>query len=74
LTATQYTSAAGAPRPRHRLRGDAGSAGIEGTTLGGGVGLLHEVGTVVGGMIMLPATPDIIASVVGLAEAAPEEL
>jgi FAD/FMN-containing dehydrogenase len=35
---------------------------------------LHEVGTVVGGMLMLPATADIVASFVALAEAAPEEL
>jgi FAD/FMN-containing dehydrogenase len=35
---------------------------------------LHEVSTIVGGMLMLPATPDIIASFVAEAEAAPEEL
>jgi FAD/FMN-containing dehydrogenase len=35
---------------------------------------LHEVGTVVGGMLMLPATPDVIHSFVAEAEAAPEEL
>jgi FAD/FMN-containing dehydrogenase len=35
---------------------------------------LHEVGTVVGGMLILPATPDVIASLVAEAEAAPEEL
>ncbi len=35
---------------------------------------LHEVDTIVGGMLMLPATPDIIASFVAEAEAAPEEL
>ena len=35
---------------------------------------LHEVGTVVGGMLMLPATPDIIASFISESEAAPEEL
>jgi len=35
---------------------------------------LHEVGTVVGGMLMLPATPDIIADLVEIADAAPEEL
>jgi FAD/FMN-containing dehydrogenase len=35
---------------------------------------LHEVGTVVGGMLMLPATPEVIHSFVGEAEAAPEEL
>jgi FAD/FMN-containing dehydrogenase len=35
---------------------------------------LHEVDTIVGGMLVLPATPDIIASFVAEAEAAPEEL
>jgi FAD/FMN-containing dehydrogenase len=35
---------------------------------------LHEVGTIVGGMLMLPATRDVIASFVAEAEAAPEEL
>jgi hypothetical protein len=35
---------------------------------------LHEVGTIVGGMLILPATPDIIASFIAEAEAAPEEL
>ena len=35
---------------------------------------LHEVGTVVGGMLFLPATPDVIASFVAAAEAAPDEL
>ena len=35
---------------------------------------LHELGTVVGGMLMLPATPDVVASFIALAEAAPEEL
>jgi FAD/FMN-containing dehydrogenase len=35
---------------------------------------LHEVDTVVGGMLILPATPDTIASFVAEAEAAPEEL
>ncbi len=35
---------------------------------------LHEVGTIVGGMLMLPATPDVIASFIAEAEAAPEEL
>lgn len=48
---------------------------------GGNVGVatrlrfrLHEVNTVVGGMLVLPATPDIIASFVAEAEAAPDEL
>ena len=35
---------------------------------------LHEVNTVVGGMLILPATPDVIASFIAEAEAAPEEL
>ncbi len=35
---------------------------------------LHEVDTIVGGMLMLPATPDTIASFIAEAEAAPEEL
>jgi FAD/FMN-containing dehydrogenase len=35
---------------------------------------LHEVGTVVGGMLILPATADTIDSFVQAAEAAPEEL
>src|SRR5206468_2323059 len=35
---------------------------------------LHEVGTIVGGMLMLPATSDVIQSFITLAEAAPEEL
>jgi len=35
---------------------------------------LHEVDTVVGGMLMLPATPDVIASFIAEAESAPEEL
>jgi FAD/FMN-containing dehydrogenase len=35
---------------------------------------LHEVDTIVGGTLVLPATPDVIASFVAEAEAAPEEL
>src|SRR5215208_1892466 len=35
---------------------------------------LHEVDTIVGGMMILPATPDVISSFVALAETAPEEL
>jgi FAD/FMN-containing dehydrogenase len=35
---------------------------------------LHEAGTIVAGMMILPATPDVIASFVSEAEAAPEEL
>jgi FAD/FMN-containing dehydrogenase len=35
---------------------------------------LHEVGTILGGMLILPATPDVISSFVAEAEAAPEEL
>ena len=35
---------------------------------------LHEVDTIVGGMLVLPATPEVIHSFVAEAEAAPEEL
>jgi FAD/FMN-containing dehydrogenase len=35
---------------------------------------LHEVGTIVGGILILPATPEVIASFVAEAEAAPDEL
>src|SRR5687768_14128997 len=35
---------------------------------------LHEVDTIVGGMMILPATPEVVASFVAQAEAAPEEL
>jgi FAD/FMN-containing dehydrogenase len=35
---------------------------------------LHEVDTVVGGMLLLPATPEIIAAFAAEADAAPEEL
>jgi FAD/FMN-containing dehydrogenase len=35
---------------------------------------LHEVDTIVGGMLLLPATPEVIHSFVAEAEAAPEEL
>jgi FAD/FMN-containing dehydrogenase len=35
---------------------------------------LHEVSTIVGGMLILPATPEVIYSFVAEAEAAPEEL
>lgn len=35
---------------------------------------LHEVGTIVGGILILPATPEIIAAFIAEAEAAPEEL
>jgi len=35
---------------------------------------LHEVGTVVGGMLFLPATPETIAGFITEAEAAPDEL
>lgn len=35
---------------------------------------LHEVDDIVGGMLMLPATPEVIHSFVELAEAAPDEL
>ncbi len=35
---------------------------------------LHEVGTIVGGMLVLPASPETIASFIAEAQAAPEEL
>jgi FAD/FMN-containing dehydrogenase len=35
---------------------------------------LHEIDTIVGGMLILPATPEVIASFVAEAEAAPDEL
>ena len=35
---------------------------------------LHPVDTIVGGMLLLPATPDVIAAFIAEAEAAPEEL
>jgi FAD/FMN-containing dehydrogenase len=35
---------------------------------------LHSVGTVVGGMLLLPATPEAVAGFIAEAEAAPEEL
>ena len=35
---------------------------------------LHEVPSIVGGILMLPATPEVIASFIAEAEAAPEEL
>jgi FAD binding domain/Berberine and berberine like len=35
---------------------------------------LHEVGTILGGMLALPATPEVIRSFVAEAQAAPEEL
>jgi FAD/FMN-containing dehydrogenase len=35
---------------------------------------LHEVGRIMGGMLFLPATPDVITSFVAEAEAAPDEL
>ena len=35
---------------------------------------LHDVGKIVGGMLMLPATAEVIESFIALAEAAPEEL
>jgi FAD/FMN-containing dehydrogenase len=128
LTAGEYTVAAGAYGLATGF-GDAGSVGIGGITLGGGVGFLvrkhgltiddllaadvvtadgellrvdadshpdlfwairggggnfgvvtwfkfrlHEVGTIVGGTLILPATPDVIASFVAEAHAAPEEL
>jgi FAD/FMN-containing dehydrogenase len=128
LTAGGYTAAAGA----HGLAtgfGDAGSVGIGGITLGGGVGFLarrhgltiddllaaevvtadgrllhvdaethpdlfwalrggggnfgvatrlqfrlHEIDTILGGMLVLPARPDVVSAFVAEAEAAPDDL
>jgi FAD/FMN-containing dehydrogenase len=128
LSAGEYTVAVA----KHGLAtgfGDAGSVGIGGITLGGGVGYLsrtqgltidsllaaevvtadgevlevdaerhpdlfwairggggnfgvatrlkfrlHEVGTVLGGMLILPATADVVRSVIAAVSAAPEEL
>jgi FAD/FMN-containing dehydrogenase len=128
LTAGEYTNAVG----EHGLAtgfGDAGSVGIAGITLGGGVGFLsrahgmtidsllaaeivtadgqilevddgshpdlfwairggggnfgvvtrlkfrlHEVPEIVGGMLFLPATPEVVRGFVEAAEAAPAEL
>jgi FAD/FMN-containing dehydrogenase len=35
---------------------------------------LHPAGAIVGGMLMIPATPDVVRSFIALAETAPEEL
>jgi FAD/FMN-containing dehydrogenase len=35
---------------------------------------LHRVGTVVGGLLLLPATPEVVAGFIAQAQAAPEEL
>jgi FAD/FMN-containing dehydrogenase len=128
LSAGEYTEKAGA----HGLAtgfGDAGSVGIGGITLGGGVGFLsrlhgltadsllaaeivtadgrilevdderhldlfwairggggnfgvatrfkfrlHEVPEAVGGMLLLPATPEVLSSILAAAAAAPEQL
>ena len=35
---------------------------------------LHPVGTILGGMLLLPATPEVIEGFVAEADAAPEEL
>jgi FAD/FMN-containing dehydrogenase len=52
------------------IRGGGGNFGVA-TRLQFG---LHDVDTIVGGMLILPATPETIASFVAEAEAAPEEL
>lgn len=35
---------------------------------------LHEIGRVIGGLLVLPATPEVVASFIAAADAAPEEL
>ena len=35
---------------------------------------VHPLGTVVGGILLLPATPDVVAGFIAEAETAPEEL
>jgi FAD/FMN-containing dehydrogenase len=128
LTAGEYTAAAATCRLATGF-GDAGSVGIGGITLGGGIGLLvrkhgltiddllaaelvtadgrilhvdaenhpdlfwairggggnfgvatrfhlrlHELDRIFGGMLFLPATPEVVAGFVAEAEAAPDEL
>src|SRR5438034_1334143 len=52
------------------IRGGGGSVGVATRCRF----LLHELDTVVGGMLMPPATADVVAEFIALAEAAPEEL
>jgi FAD/FMN-containing dehydrogenase len=83
LTAAAYTTRAHAYGLATGF-GDTGSVGIGGLTLGGGGGnfgvatrlqfRLHELRQIVGRMLLLPATPEVVAAVVAEAEAAPEEL
>ena len=58
------------PRPLLALRGGGGNFGVA-TRL---QFRLHEVGTIVGGMLFLPAGPEVIAAFIAEAEAAPEQL
>jgi FAD/FMN-containing dehydrogenase len=78
ITAGGYTKAAG----EHGLAtglGDTASVGVGGITLGGGIGFLVRkhgltIDDVLGGMLMLPASAEVIVGLVAAAEAAPEEL
>jgi FAD/FMN-containing dehydrogenase len=72
LTAGAYTARVGEHGPATGF-GDTGSVGIGGITLGGF--RLHELASIVGGMLLLlPATAEVVAEFIAAAEAAPEEL